>query len=153
MCITGLAAVASAVGTLTSIAGTVSAAQSQASAANYNAEVANQSAIAERQRAAYEAGLIKDDQRRTIALQRAAGASSGLDISQGTPVAVMGDTRLASEMDILSRKYSGESSATGLESDADRFQSEARSSRIGGLLGGLATGVRGVSNMRRTRRR
>lgn len=149
----GLGSAMTALGGVVSAIGSIAAGQAQAASyenaakvAEYNAKVAENSAQAEQQRAAYDAGMIDEDRKRLVGLQRAGGASAGLDIAQGTPVAVLGDTSRSSELDILARKYAGDAQATALRNDATRFRAEgdmarsnARSARTAGIIGGFSS--------------
>lgn len=150
MCIfagAGLAGIFSAIGTVVSAVGSIAAGQQQQQVANYNAKVAENTATAERQRASYEAGLIEDDKRRVLAMQRAGAASAGLEVSQGTPVAVLGDSAKAGELDILARKYSGEAAATAYGNDATRFRAEGRAASTAGIIGGFSSILGGFGKM------
>lgn len=131
----GLGTALQGLGALASAGGAIAGGISANNVAEYNAQVAENNAQAERQRAGYEAELMKDRQRQIIGAQRAAGAAAGLDITTGTPVAVLGDTAKQSEMDILARLYSGESAATAYQNDAANFRAEGKAQRTAGFIG------------------
>ena len=130
----GLGAALQGLGALASAGGAIAGGISANNVAEYNAQVAENNAEAERQRAGYEAELMKDRKRQIIGAQRAAGAAAGLDITTGTPVAVLGDTAKQSEMDILARLYSGESAATAHQNDAANFRAEGKMQRTAGFI-------------------
>lgn len=142
----GLSGALSAIGTAVSAIGSIASGVQQQKVANYNAEVAENNAVAERQRASYEADMIRDDRKRVIGAQRASGAAAGLDISTGTPVAVLGDTYAQSEMDVLARLYGGESAATAYQNDAKRFRAEGKAAKTAGIIGAGSTLLTGLGN-------
>lgn len=140
MCVfAGMGGIFSAIGSVVSAVGAIAQGQAQQRVANYNAKVAENTAIAERQRASYEAGLIEEEKQRVLGAQRAAGTSAGMDISQGTPIVVLGDSAKNAEADILARKYSGETQAVAYENDAHRFRAEGRAAKTAGIIGGFST--------------
>jgi hypothetical protein len=141
-----LSAVAGIAGTAVSALGAVQAGNAQNEVAQYNAKIADNNATAERERAAYDAGLIKDERRRVIGSQRAAMAANGLEISTGSPVAVLGDTTGQSEMDVLARLYGGESAATAYGNDATRMRIEGKAAKQAGKIGAGTTLLTGLTS-------
>lgn len=137
-------------GTAVSALGAVQAGKAQNEVAQYNAKVADNNATAERERAAYDAGLIKDERRRVIGSQRAAMAANGLDISSGSPVAVLGDTTGQAEMDVLARLYGGESAATAYKNDATRMRIEGKAAKQAGKIGAGTTLLTGFGSTARS---
>jgi hypothetical protein len=140
-------AISGVVGTAVSAFGAVQAGNAQNDAAQYSAKVADNNATAERERASYDAGLIKDERRRIVGSQRAAMAANGLEISTGSPVAVLGDTTGQSEMDVLARLYGGESAATAYGNDATRMRIEGKAAKQAGMLGAGSTLLTGMGNL------
>ncbi len=134
------------VGTAVSAFGAIQAGNAQNDVAQYNAKIAGNNATAERERASYDAGLIKDERRRVIGSQRAAMAANGLEISTGSPVAVLGDTTGQSEMDVLARIYSGESAATAYGNDATRMRIEGKAAKQAGAIGAGTTLLTGLTS-------
>lgn len=145
---TALQAVGTAVGAFGSIAGGIQA----NNVAKYNAKVAENNATAENQRAAYEAGLQRDQLRRVVGAQRAAGAASGLDTQSGTPLVVLGDSAREGELDILARLYSGQASATAYRNDAARMRAEGKSAQMGGFINAGTSLLSGFGKMAASRR-
>lgn len=141
------------IGTGVSAYGAYSQGQAQQQVANYNADVAKQTATAKRQEAAYEIGMQRENRQRLVARQRAGGVSAGLDISQGTPVAVFGDTYKQTEMDILARKYSGDAQATAYLNDARQMKASGAAAKQGGLVSAGSTLLGGFSNYYRNQYR
>lgn len=130
----GLGSALLAIGTLAGAGASIAGGIQANNVAQYNAKVAENNALGEQQRAAYEADLTRDNVRRVIGAQRAAGAASGLDITTGTPVAVLGDTAKAGELDVLARLYAGESAATAYQNDAQRFRAEGKAAKTAGFI-------------------
>lgn len=130
----GIATALQAVGTLAGAGASIIGGVQSNNVAQYNSKVAENNAQAERQRASYEANLQRENVRRVIGAQRAAGASSGLDITSGTPVAVLGDTAKAGEMDVLARLYAGESAGVAYENDARRMRAEGKAAKTAGFI-------------------
>lgn len=130
----GLGSTLGALGTVAGAGASIIGGVQAGNVAEHNAKVAENNAQAERERAGYEANLQRENVRRVIGSQRAAGAASGLDITSGTPVAVLGDTAKAGEMDVLARLYSGEAAATANLNDAARFRAEGSAARGAGFI-------------------
>jgi hypothetical protein len=147
MCFPALAAVATIAGTAVSALGQIQAGKAQESAAEYNAQVAKNNASAEMERAGYDAGLIKDEARRTRAAQRAAFAANGLEGSTGSPVAVLGDTSGQAEMDILARLYGGKSQATAYGNEARAQIAQGKAAKQASMIGAGTTLLTGFGNM------
>lgn len=149
MCIfaAGIAGALSAIGTVVGAAGSIASGISASNVDNYNAEVAQNNANAERQRAAYEADITRGRVRQVIGAQRAAGADSGLDIRSGTPIAVLGDSAKAGELDVLARLYQGNAAAVAYENDARRFKAEGKAAKMGGFINAGTSLLSGFGNM------
>lgn len=143
----GIGTALGALGTVAGAVGAVQAGNQANEVGKYNAQVAENNAAAERQRAAYEAGITRDRVRQVIGAQRAAGASSGLDIQSGTPVAVLGDTAKQGELDVLARLYSGESAARASQNDATMFRAQGRAQKQAGFINAASSLMSGFSKM------
>lgn len=143
----GIATALSAAGTIASAVGGIAGAQQSAAVADYNAKVADNNARAEQQRAAYEAGLQRDQVKRVVGAQRAAGAANGLDTTSGTPVAVLGDTAKQGEMDVLARLYAGESAANAYTNQAAQFRAEGKAAKTAGFINAGTSLVSGFGNL------
>jgi hypothetical protein len=147
----GIGTALGAIGTVASAVGAVQAGGQADAVGKYNAQVAENNAAAERQRAAYEAGITRDRVRQIVGAQRAAGAASGLDIQSGTPVAVLGDTAKQGELDVLARLYSGESAARASQNDATMFRAQGRAQKQAGFINAASSLMSGFSNMASSR--
>lgn len=143
----GIGTALQALGLVASVGGSLAGAKASENVSNYNVKVAENNATAERQRAAYDAGLQRDQVRRVVGAQRAAGAASGLDITSGTPVAVLGDTAKQGELDVLARLYSGESAATAYQNDARRMKAEGRAQKQAGFINAGTSLLSGFGKM------
>lgn len=148
----GLSAALQGIGILASAAGSVAAGSQANKVAEYNAKVAENNAVAAQQSAAYEAGLTRENVRRVIGAQRAAGASSGLDTTSGTPVAVLGDTAQQGEMDVLAQLYSGNAAAVGYRNDARRMKAEGRAQKQAGFINAGTSLLSGFGQMAANRK-
>lgn len=145
-----ISAIAGLAGTAVSAVGAIQAGNAQNDAAKYNAQIADNNAAAEKQRATYDANLIRDERRRTVGAQRAAMAANGLDVSSGSPVAVLGDTTGQAEMDILARLYGGDSAATAYRNDAQRMRIEGKAAKQAGTIGAGSTLLTGFGSAARS---
>lgn len=143
----GLGGILSALGTVASAAGSVAAGNQANKVAEYNAKVAENNAQSAQQSAAYEANLTRENLRRVIGAQRAAGASSGLDTTSGTPVAVLGDTAQQGEMDVLAQLYSGKAAAVGYQNDARRMRAEGKAQKQAGFINAGTSLLAGFGKM------
>lgn len=122
-----IAAGVKAVGSVVGAVGTLQASE-------YNAKVAETSAIAERQRAAYDAGIIKGNVNKTIGAQRAATGAAGIVPDTGSAADVTASSLYSGELDILSRVYGGEASALSLENKARSVRAGGRARATGQLI-------------------
>lgn len=148
----GLSAVLQGVGILASAAGSVAAGNQANKVAEYNAKVAENNAQAARQEAGFEANIQRENLRRVIGAQRAAAASSGLDTTSGTPIAVLGDTAQQGEMDVLARLYSGQAAATASMNDARRMRAEGKAQKRAGFINAGTSLLSGFGQMAASRR-
>lgn len=148
----GLATALQVAGTLAGAGASIIGGVQSNNVAQHNAKVATNNTQAERQRAAYEADLTRENVRRVVGAQRAAGAASGLDITSGTPVAVLGDTAKQGEMDVLARLYAGESAGVAYENDARRMRAEGKAARGAGFINAGTSLLSGFGKMAKANR-
>lgn len=147
----GLGALFQGLGVAASAFGAIAGGMQSAKVAEYNAKVADNNAVAEQQRAAFDANLQRDRVRQAVGSQRAAGAANGLDITSGTPVAVLGDTAKAGELDVLARLYSGDSAAVAYRNDAQRFRAEGKAQKTAGFINAGSSLISGFGQMAKSR--
>ncbi len=142
----GLASLAVGVaGTAVAVHGQQQQAKAAEYTAEYNAELARQQAGHETEVAAENARRKTRENARIIGLQREAIAASGL-APAGTPLAILGDTVMTLERDVLDIGYAAASRARQLYSGAEmalwegKTQADAlRTASIGTALSGLAS--------------
>lgn len=111
--------------------------QSQKKAGEYNAKMGELKAQDALQRGADEAGEIRARARRVASGQAEAGAMSNVDISSGTPLALLTETAGLGELDALRTINNAEREAWGqkAQSELDLFQGNA-AGRAGKLNAG-----------------
>lgn len=99
----------------------------------YNAKVAEVDAQAKRQAAEFEASRHQRETLRLLGSQRAAFASSGVEVGAGSPLLVASDTAGEAELDRLAILYGGEIGA-----------SQSMATAAAERLAGRAAATRGV---------
>lgn len=118
-----------------------------------NAQIAQENASRERQQGIEEARLQRLKAAQNVASQTSAMAASGIDVTQGTPVDLLGDTAMWGEMDALNTLSNSESRAQAYEAQANNFQNQARLDSLAGQnaykagqLNAISSGLNGISN-------
>jgi len=148
-----LSAVAGIVGTGVSALGAIQQGQAQSQAAKYQAGVDRNNTILA-QRAAKDAiergAEAEATQRRKntvlLARQRAAVASSGIELGTGSPLDILGDTAQFGELDAQTIRSNAEREAMGDRAKASNFQAsaglndmKASSASTAGFIGGASS--------------
>ena len=110
----------------------VSAGESQKQAADYNADVMDAQAQSERDAAAFEETRQREANSKLKARQRVAYLSSGVDLSEGTPLEVLGSQAGEMEMDAMAIRYNGEVKARQSESQAEIYRMQGNQARTAG---------------------
>lgn len=117
-------------------AGAYGQASSQRSALKYDARIADMNALLAEQRAqvALEQGRFQVNQVRREGAQikgsqRAQMAASGVDLTYGTPAAVISSTEMLTELDVQQAEINAVREAWGYRTQATGYQNEARSAR------------------------
>ena len=100
----------------------ISAGEAQQDALDYNAEVMEAQAQSDRDAASYEENRQREANAKLRARQRVAYLSSGVDLSEGTPLEVLGNQAGEMEMDALAIRYNGELKAKQSESQANIYR-------------------------------
>lgn len=124
--------------------GSYMGAQAEGEALRFNAKVNELNAQAVREKASYEAQMIRKQGARVMSAQKAGYASSGFATTSGTPLAVVAATARRSEMDALLRKYGGDVEAAGFTNQAALLRAKADSVESAGktaLWGTILTGA------------
>ncbi len=76
--------------------------------------------------------LIRRRNREIIARQRAGYAESGIDVSVGSPLDVIEQSQVESELEVLTSRYQDELARRGLAQEADYADEQAERSRTAG---------------------
>ena len=145
MCHPALAVVAAIGGAVMQYQGQMKQAKATEQASKYNAEVqrmAAADALARGTEAAYDKRV---QAKKFTSTQAAAGAGAGLDISTGTPLQLMVETKGLGELDALRALNNAQREASGLNAQAEitewsgeRAASALKSSAYGSLLSGAS---------------
>ena len=125
----GIDAILAIIGIVTALASAgfgaytaMEAGEAQKDLADYNAEVEAENAKAARQKAAYEEGLIREQGAKLRARQRVAFLASGVDLSEGTPLEVLGEQAKTLEMDAAAIRYGGNVEAIKAKQRGDMYR-------------------------------
>lgn len=120
------------------------AAFQQAQFDRLQARMADMAAGDARQRGAQEAGRVRMQGSRIVGEQKAAMGASGVDPSTGSPLALMADTRLISELDAATLQNNAAREAWGYSVQAESLRLRAKQAEQAGsfaaagtILGGL----------------
>ena len=116
----------------------------QANAAKFNSEVAANNASAAAQQTHFDAQTIADRGRRTVAIQRAAMASSGFDTNTGSFSDVTSDTKRQVERDRLARVYQGRLGVNASTSQSMLFGMESSNARTASYIGAASSILGGI---------
>lgn len=125
----------------------------QAAVERQNAKIANQNAARERQQGIEESRLQRLKAQQNVASQTSAMAANGIDVTQGTPVDVLGDTAMWGEMDALNILANSESRAQAFEQQASNFRNQSRLDSLAGQnaykagqINAISSGLNGISS-------
>jgi hypothetical protein len=117
-----------------SAAGAIAQGNAAKSAANYNAAAARQNADIARANAAADAAKQERQGLLLAGRQRAAVGASGIT-PEGSPLEVMADSALESELDALTTRYRGELQARSYGQDATLQDMRGSSAQTAGYIG------------------
>lgn len=87
--------------------GAIGSGIAQQNAAEYNAAVDRNNAIQANQAAQQQAAAKEQEVQSRLGTEKAAYGASGVDVSQGTPVAVMSNTAAQGKLDAMTLLYGG----------------------------------------------
>ena len=138
------AAAVAVVGSGVAAYGALYSGAAQSNAAKFNSEVSANNASAAAQQAHFDAQTIADRGRRTVALQRAAMASSGFDTNTGSFSDVTSDTKRQVERDRLARIYQGRLGVNTSTSQSMLFGMESSNARSASYIGAASSLLGGV---------
>jgi hypothetical protein len=120
--------------------------QTQKKAAEYNEKMGEYKALDAAQRGAAE-GAAKRDRARKIASQQAEGmAAGGVDISSGTPLALLTETAGLGELDALTSVNNARREAWGYQAQGTLDRYQGKMAGRGGTLNAGGTLLGGASN-------
>lgn len=118
----------------------------QSKIAKQNASLAEAQAMQAGQAGSAEQSQIRERGRQVAGSQRAAYASSGIDVAGGSPLAVLADTAYQSEQDTQVSKYNTQLKMWGLQEQANNYRDQVKFAKQAGknasntaLLTGLTT--------------
>ena len=110
------------------------AGEAQKAAADYNAKVMEAQAQSEREAAAFEETQQREQAAKMRARQKVAYLASGVDLSEGTPLEVLGAQAGEMEMDALAIRYNGEVKAKQSESQARIYRMQGQQAQKAGTI-------------------
>jgi hypothetical protein len=146
MAIIGISsAVLTIAGTAVTVSGQLTAAKNAEYLAEHNAKVDQMAAANEMNVAGENARRKTRENARIIGLQKAALAQSGL-APTGTPLAVLGETVLTLQRDVLDIGYEAAARATALQSSAEMALYEGKVTAGALRTQALASGISGVAS-------
>lgn len=140
-----LAAIASIVGTGVAVYGQRQAASAANQTAKYNAKIQNQNAAQATTVAAENARRKTRENARIIGAQRAAIGASGLAMS-GTPLAVLGETAMMLQRDVLDIGFDAANQTRNLQAGAKMSLYEGKTQAGALKTSAVATGISGVAS-------
>lgn len=140
-----IAAIGSLIGTGVSVYGQRQAATAADQTAKYNAKLQNQQATQTGLVAAENARRKTRENARIIGAQRAAIGASGLSM-EGTPLAVLGETAMMLQRDILDIGFDSANQSRQLQAAARMSIYEGKTQSSALKTNAVATGLSGVSS-------
>ena len=143
--IAATAAVVSVAGTAVAVKGQMNAAKGAENTAKYNSKIQKQQAAQATTVAAENARRKTRENARIIGAQRAAIGASGLAMS-GTPLAVLGETSMMLQRDILDIGFDAANQSRNLQAAAKMSIYEGKSQASALRTNAVATGLSGVSS-------
>lgn len=145
MWIIGISTVVSVVGTAVSVDAQMTAAKSAENIAEHNAKVDLQASQQESLVAAENARRKSRENAKIIGLQKEAMAASGL-APTGTPLAMLGETVLTLERDLMDMGYEAATRSAALRSSAEMSLVEGRAAAGAARQQAVATGISGLGS-------
>lgn len=143
----GLTTASTVAGTYGQMQAARSQAAYQASIANQNAKIAESQAMAAGQAGTLEQNQIRQRARQVEGSQKAAAAASGLDISAGSPLAILGDTAYLAEQDIQTSRYNTALQQWGLTEQAKDYRSQAKYATEAGEQAAKSALLTGITSL------
>lgn len=131
-------------GSILSGAGSIAGGRQARRAGEYNARLLNQKASAIESASRSETGLLTERARKLKGSQIAAFASSGAQISSGTPLLVLAEQSSNMQRDINETRRTRMIEAQSMRSQAAIAKYKAKQASRAGLIGGLGSILGGV---------
>lgn len=137
----------SGLGTGIEIVGAIREGNAQAAAAEYNAQNSEQNATLSRQKAAEEERRSRAMGRKTIGEMRASYGASGVSSAEGSALDVLEQSAATAELDALTIRHGGETTARAYEASArlDRFN--AKNAKVKGYMTAASKFLAGASKL------
>lgn len=136
---------ASVLGTGVSAVGAIQQGQQAAAAAEYSAQVQEQNARIAREQGATEAARIARGVERQIGTIGANTGASGLTM-EGSPLAVLLETRKLGRLDELTAGYNAEVQARGAQAQAQQYRLAGRDAASAGYIGAASALLTGATS-------
>lgn len=141
-----LAAVASLASTAVGAAGTISAGIYQKQVVDNNAKIARMATADEEMRGVQEAALQDQKTSAKMAEQRAGQSASGIDIGEGSPLAIRESTEDLARLDRKTTVENANKRAWGLRNQASNIEAEGKAGLTASYLEGGASLLSGASS-------
>ena len=141
----GISTAVSLVGTGVAVYGQLQQAQAAEYTAEYNADVARQQAVHETEVSNENARRKNRENAQIIGLQREAMSASGL-APAGTPLAILGESVMTLQRDILDIGYEAASRASQLRSGAEMALWEGKTTAGSLRTGAIASAITGAAS-------
>lgn len=140
-----VAVVASVIGTVTSVKGQMDAANAADATGKYNAQIKRDEAVRQTNVAAENARRKERENAGIIGRQRAAMAQSGMAM-EGTPLAILGETSMMLNRDILDIGYEAKNKTRSLQAAANMSIWEGKTQASIMRTQAVATGLKGIAS-------
>ena len=137
---------ASAIGVGIAALSQYTAGQDEKSILKKNKKIAGMNAQAELQAGRMDERAIREAGSQIIGEQRAAAASSGLLVNEGSALDVQMSTADQIEMDVLRNRYNRRRAAWGYAVAGENFVAQADAAGKQGIYGALGTGLQGYGD-------
>jgi hypothetical protein len=117
------------------------------SQANQQAAAYNDAADAAMAQAKNKSDQEREKYRRLAESQKAQFGASGVDVNSGSPLDVLADTDAEGATSAMQLLYGGELEAWNQRNKAYAARQQGQSSLLGGIMGGVSTGLLGASKL------
>lgn len=143
--VTALAIGSTAIGA----AGQLSQASAAQSAANMQAKIYESQAKTRAAQASFDESRVRDQVGAILGGQTAYYASSGLDVTQGSPVTIAAQTAAQGEVDAVLTRQKGQADAAGLNLQAEQERQAGKQAMMQGVFGAGTTLLSGFGSVAR----